>query len=101
MDYSLSGLANAINHYKEQYDPNAIANSQANANSAFLGLSIGILIVAFLFYFTIWVVALYLLIKYWKVLPDWAKVLGVLGVIPAVPLGPIVTIVVVLVGKQQ
>ena len=51
--------------------------------------------------FTLWVVGLVLLLKYWRQLPDWAKVLGIIGLIPAVPGGPLLTIIVVLIGKNQ
>jgi hypothetical protein len=101
MDYSLSGLVNTYNNYKEQYDPNVDPANATTSNAAFLGLTLGLFITVIIVAFGIWAVALFLLIKYWKVLPQWAKVLGILGVIPVVPFGPIVTIVVVLVGKQQ
>jgi hypothetical protein len=47
-----------------------------------------------------WVWAIYALIKYWKQLPTWAKVIGILGLIPVLPIGPIITLVVVYAAKK-
>ena len=47
----------------------------------------------------IWIWALMVTIKFWKVLPDWAKVLGVIGLVTGV--GPVVTLIAVYIGKGQ
>ena len=65
-----------------------------------MGLEIGLFIVLLLIGIFIWIWSIVVLVKYWKILPDWAKVIGVLGVIPAVPIGPIVTLIVVYITKQ-
>jgi len=62
------------------------------------GLIIGIVL---LFSLALWIWAIVILVKYWKVLPQWAKVVGIIGLLPMVPLGPIVTIVVVYIGKES
>ena len=36
------------------------------------------------FAIALWVVAIVLLVKYWAILPSWAKVVGLLGVLPVV-----------------
>ena len=104
MDYSIVGLINSYNSYQEQYnslpnDPNV--PPPPPASGLFLGLELGIVLVALIIFIALWVVGLVLLLKYWRQLPDWAKVLGIIGLIPAVPGGPLLTIIVVLIGKNQ
>lgn len=49
----------------------------------------------------LWFIALFLLVKYWKKMPVWARVLALICLIPKVPAGPIFTIVIVLASKQN
>ena len=72
----------------------------SGSGDKYFGLEIGVFIAIFLIAIVIWIWAIVVLIKYWKMLPDWAKVVGLLGVLPIVPLGPIVTLIVVYIGKQ-
>ena len=54
----------------------------------------------FIFSIILWFVALFLLFKYWKIIPAWAGLLGTIFLFrPEVPLGPIWTILLVLVLK--
>ena len=69
-------------------------------DSTILGLSIGIFITFLLIQIALWIWAIIVLVKYWKYLPDWAKVLGILGVLPIFFGGPILTLIVVYVGKK-
>lgn len=64
---------------------------------AFGGLTVFLVIL--LINLLIWIWALIITIKYFKVLPQWAQIVSVLGLVcPAV--GPIVTLIVVYVAKQ-
>lgn len=72
----------------------------SSGNKKILGLELGLFMILLLISMAIWVWAIVVLVKYWKKLPDWAKVVGVLGVIPSIPLGPVVTLIVVYISKQ-
>ena len=62
-----------------------------------LGMTIGTFLVILVLAFALWIWALVVTVKYWDVLPDWAKVLSVLGLLGFV--GPPLTLVVVYAGK--
>jgi hypothetical protein len=94
MDLSLVGLINQYKQTKEGF------NDDKDVGTA-IGISSGILVTIIMINLILWISAIVLLVKYWKILPDWAKILGILGVIPVVPLGPIITIIVVLLGRQK
>ena len=49
----------------------------------------------------LWFIALFLLVKYWKKIPVWARVLGLICLYPKIPLGPVFTIIIVLLSKQN
>ena len=52
--------------------------------------------------FTLWIWSIIILVKYWKFLPSWAKVVGLVGLIPILPVaGPILTLLCVYIGKQS
>jgi|LakMenE01Jun11ns_1017448.scaffolds.fasta_scaffold9908505_3 hypothetical protein len=96
-DYSLYGLVNAYNeHMKESYN-----NPQQQQAANIVGMTFGFFVFMLLANIVIWILAIVLLIKYWGVLPSWAKVLGLLGILPIFPFGPLLTIIVVLVAKSQ
>jgi len=98
-DYSLYGLVNAYNqHMKENYDN---PQQQQQVSSNILGMTFGIFIFMLLATIVIWILAIFLMVKYWKVLPSWAKVLSLIGILPIFPFGPVLTIIVVLIGKQS
>ena len=94
MDLSLVGLINQYKQTKEGFDND-------NDAATIVGISSGILLTIIMINLILWITAIVLLVKYWKILPDWAKILGILGVIPVVPLGPVITIIVVLLGRQK
>jgi len=60
------------------------------------GLAIGVFFAIFLIALGLWIWGIVLLSKYWNVLPDWAKVLGVIGILGGFPL---LTIIVVFCGR--
>tara|TARA_B110000967_G_C18477140_1_gene360250 strand:- start:377 stop:577 length:201 start_codon:yes stop_codon:yes gene_type:complete len=66
-----------------------------------MGVSVVIFVVMLIISLGIWIWALVATVKYWKLLPDWAKVVSILGLIPIIPGGPIVTLVVVYIAKQK
>lgn len=83
---------------------NATLQGQTIENSGdgtVLGISIVLFLVFFILFLCIWIWALVATVKYWKLLPDWAKVVSILGLIPIIPGGPIVTLVVVYISKQK
>jgi hypothetical protein len=64
----------------------------------FLGLSIGVFIVIFVVMIAIYIAAIYLLIKRWNNLEQWAQIVGSISLIFGMPF---ITIIVVLVGKKK
>lgn len=98
-------LHDFIKTYKEnRIIINATLQGQTIENSGdgtVLGISIVLFLVFFILFLCIWIWALVATVKYWKLLPDWAKVVSILGLIPIIPGGPIVTLVVVYISKQQ
>lgn len=91
MKFSIVGLVTEINNRKKEgYD-------SSDAGS-FIG-SLLVLGVMLFLTFGIWIWGIVVLIKYWKEIPDWAKVLGVLGLLPIIPFGPVLTLICVYVGK--
>jgi len=66
-------------------------------------ITAGILIVwmiAFVIALILWVWALIAIIKYWNVLPTWAKVLGLICILTPIG-GPIFTLIIVYMGKES
>ena len=82
----------------ESYKYSDMSDDGTEDNLIF-GMSVGVFLIFFIFVLGLWIYALMILLKYWKNLPDWAKIIGVLGLLTG--LGPVVTIVVVYVGKDQ
>lgn len=96
-NYSLYGMSNAYyNHMKEHYN-----NPQQQQVSNIVGMTFGFFVVMFLASVAIWILGLFLMIKYWKVLPSWARALSLIGILPIFPFGPVITIVVVLIAIQN
>lgn len=88
-------------HLIKAYLNNQPIENYGDDSSTIMGVSIGIFLFILLASFIIWIWALVVLIKYWKMLPDWAKVLGIIGVLPILPGGgPIITLIAVYIGKQ-
>ena len=105
---SITGLAEQLHNKKTReryYDPND-PNDPNNPNynpgaGAAVGVASGVLAVVLIIGLAIWIWALVVTLKFWKVLPEWAKVIGVLGLLPVVPLGPVVTLIVVYIAKSS
>lgn len=102
MKYSLYNFIVEYKNNKHIIDAYLKGESIENYNDSntFFGLSITLFVVILAIMLFIWTWAIWALVKYWKILPSWAKVLGVIGVIPAMPGGPILTLIAVYIGKQ-
>ena len=87
------------NKVREGYNDNDFGKDEKNAFEL-AGIGTVVLLVILVISLILYIWALVILIKYWNVLPEWAKIVGVLGLIPAIPLGPLVTIIVVYIGKD-
>jgi|TARA_B110000037_G_scaffold32432_1_gene39110 hypothetical protein len=103
MSYSLASLLNEYSKNKEMINAylqnKTVEGFDDDNNAVYIGLGIGMFITIVVFVIIIWIWALVVTIKYWKVLPDWARVLAILGLIPVIPGGPIVSLIVVYIAK--
>ena len=97
--YSLINLFEAYNREKDMINAYVRGDLIENYNRTekILGLEMSAFLMLFIISLAVWIFALVLLIKYWKNIPEWAKVLGVIGIISTVG-GPIMTIIVVFIG---
>lgn len=89
-----------INHYQENQDlihAHIRGDADTMQNTTILNMGIGAFFALFLLVIIMWIAALYLLIKHWNSIPDWAKVVGVLSFVMGVP---IITIIVVIASKD-
>jgi len=89
------------NYLKSRRSENfGLVRDDSNTDSTISGMSIGVFLILFATIVAIWIWAIVVLVKFWKVLPTWAQVVGLLGVIPVVPLvGPVATLIVVYATK--
>jgi len=90
---------------KNQID-NAVTNGDIDKRITLFGTSMTITIVIFavlvLINVLFWVGTLIMLIKRWKQLPVWARVLAlVLLLVPVVPGGPIIALIIILVASGK
>jgi len=107
LNYSLLNLSKKFKENKpliEAYfkgQPVEGFNDNSNEGTI-MGLGIVAFLVLFIFGLSIWIWAIISLVKYWKVLPDWAKIIGLLALLPVLPIGgPIVTLIIVYVAKPK
>ena len=66
-----------------------------------LGMGIGLFLTILAKSLALWIWALVLLARYWSVIPDWAKIIGIIGVLPIIPGGTIITIIVMYVVEKK
>jgi len=95
MNMSIAGLSKELKRRRSVREGFDDDDGAATA----IGISTSIVVVALLINLALWIWALVITIKYWKMLPEWAQIFAVLGLLPVLPFGPIVTLVVVYVGK--
>jgi hypothetical protein len=101
-DYSFLNILNEYkkNHYIiEAYLNNKTVEMKDDNDKLIMDMPIPIFLTVLVFSFGVWIFALYVLIKYWKKLPQWAQVFGILGLITG--FGPVLTILVVFIGKEK
>jgi hypothetical protein len=79
-----------IEHYDDQQDG-------GNADSMVLGMSIGIFILVLVINLILFIVALFLLVKHWKNLPNWAQIVSLISLLFGMP---VITIIIVLLAKK-
>ena len=68
-----------------------------DADKQILGMSIGIFIIALVINLILFIIAIVLLIKHWKNLPNWAQVVSLICLLIGMP---VITIIIVLVAKK-
>lgn len=90
-------IAKMVEQYQQYKKRENYGNSKGNTKVA--GMALGLFLLLFVFLIAIWIWAIIVLIKYWKVIPTWAKVIGFLGVVPIIPLGSVATLIVVYATK--
>ena len=68
-----------------------------------LGYGIGIFVIVALVVVALWFWALYATIKFWKLLPTWAKVIAVIGLLSGwmYGVGTLITLIVVYASKKR
>jgi len=71
-----------------------------NQDTMFFGLGVGLGLFLLAVSLAIWIWALTVTIKYWKMLPVWARILAVIGLVSGFG-GPIMTLIVVYAAKDQ
>ncbi len=64
-------------------------------NEVILGVSTAVLVISIFITLILWIWAILVTIKYWKLLPSWAQIFAILGMIPGLPFGPVMTLIVV------
>jgi hypothetical protein len=69
-------------------------------NTQILGLSSAMFSLVFLISLAIFIWAVFVTIKFWKVLPLWAQVLAIIGLVTGFG-GPIMTLIVVYLAKKK
>ena len=119
--YSLLDLIkeyNKLKTIKENYSPSGKDNCPAgqkyckvidgcateedcNNDKEALQIIYAIVIPLLIINFAIWLWALIVLIKFWKDLPDWAKIIGIIGLFPIIPFGPVISLICIYIGKNK
>lgn len=99
MSYSLASLLNEYSKNKEMIHAHlqnkTVEGYKDDDDNSIAYIGVGMFIMLVSISLIVWIWSLVVTIKYWKVLPDWARVVAILGLIPIIPGGPIVTLIVV------
>lgn len=98
LQYSLAGLVQKIRNTKENYETEEDSDKKEEEK---MSPVTALLILGIILFLTlgIWIWALVVLVKYWQILPDWAKIVGIIGILPIIPFGPVITLLCVYIGK--
>ena len=97
MDYNVYKMAQQYEEHKDMIHSHLRGNADTMSNTTLMEMGITVFFVVFLCVILAWAVGLYLLIKYWRELPEWAKVVGTVSFAVGYP---VVTIVVVLAARM-
>jgi len=74
-------------------------DGDGDADAAVGGVAAGVMVLVIILSIGFWIWALVVTVKYFDVLPPWAKILAVLGLVGFG--GPVLTLIAVYVGKGQ
>ena len=96
MDYNVYKMAQQYEEHKDMIHSHLRGNADTMSNTTLMEMGITVFFIVFLCVILAWAIGLYLLIKYWNVLPDWAKAVGTISFAFGYP---VVTIVVVLAAR--
>lgn len=64
-------------------------------NEVVRGISTAVVVISIIITLILWIWAILVTIKYWKLLPSWAQIFAILGMFPGLPYGPVITLIVV------
>ena len=93
-------IYNIVHHYQENKDlihSHIQGKADTMINTTIMEMSITAFFTLFIFVILAWFIGLYLLVRYWDVMPDWAKVIGTISFVFGYP---ILTIVLVLASNH-
>ncbi len=103
--YTIANLAKEFRENKsliEAYFKRQSVECYGDGNSTIMGIGVAAFMIVFIIGLAIWIWAVVSLVKYWKVLPDWARIVGLISLFPILPIGgPIVTLIVVYIAKPN
>lgn len=101
---SVEGFPEVNNQEQLRLQLNGVAMKQQENTSesdGILGMGIALFLTILAINLALWIWALVLLVRYWSVIPDWAKIIGIIGVLPIIPGGAIITIIVMYVVEKK
>jgi hypothetical protein len=87
-------------YYNNDCIENYTTDSSDLKNTQILGLSTAMFSLVFLISLAVFIWAIVVTIKFWKVLPLWAQVLAIIGLVTGIG-GPIMTLIVVYIAKKK
>jgi len=107
-DYSIENLIrecrenkHVIEAYLKGISMEGYNDGLTEEGTKIMGYGIAVFLLILLCAISIWIWAIVVLVKFWKVLPDWARIIGVLALLPMIPGGPIITLIVVYASKNS
>lgn len=101
--YSMSNMIKEFQENKpliQAYLKNKSIEGVDDDSSKVMGMKVAAFLVLLLVSMVVWIWALVSLFKYWVILPDWAKVVGLLSLLGVLG-GPVVTLIVVYISKPK
>jgi hypothetical protein len=92
-----------IEHFKRKRKIKAQSDEQSEEETGeeiVTGVSITIIVIVILA-IIIWVWAIYALILYWKILPEWAKIISLICILVPYMGGPVIALIIIYISKGQ